>query len=79
MAKQKPTQATHPNENTQKGKILKHLRKGRTLTPMEALELCGTMRLGARVFELREMGWKIETKHKRVNKHTTVAEYKLVD
>ena len=34
--------------------ILDYLKTGATLSPLEAYALCGTIRLGARIFDLRE-------------------------
>lgn len=36
--------------------ILAHLLTGRTLTPMSAFELCGTLALHSRIAELRTRG-----------------------
>lgn len=44
---------------TQNDGILKYLESGRTLTPMDALSLFGSFRLGARIFELRQQGHEI--------------------
>lgn len=41
--------------------ILEHLRAGRTITPLEALERFGCLRLAARVAELRDAGYAIAT------------------
>lgn len=41
--------------------ILKHLKKRNTISPMEALTAYGTMRLAARIFDLRTAGFNIET------------------
>ncbi len=35
-------------------KVLEHLQKFKTLTPLDALKLYGTMRLGAIIFNLRK-------------------------
>lgn len=40
--------------------VLKLLKKYRKLTPLEALRECGTMRLGAIIFNLRK-DYKIDT------------------
>ena len=40
-------------------KILRHLQSGRTLTALQCLDKFGTMRLGARVHELRSEGHAI--------------------
>lgn len=47
--------------NAQEQMILKHLQRGRGLTPLQALEKWGCFRLGARVFELKQQGHKIKT------------------
>lgn len=46
---------------THRAKVLAWLEKGHHLTPMEALNKFGTMRLAARIHELREDGHEIET------------------
>lgn len=60
--------------------IAKHLRMGRKITPLDALNLYGCQRLAARIAELKQMGMKIETHMKTVNTRNgkaTVAEYML--
>ena len=44
---------------SQNEKILKHLEKGRTITPLQAFRLCGTLALHSRVSELRQRGHNI--------------------
>jgi hypothetical protein len=39
--------------------ILAHLEKGNTLTALEALKLFGCMRLSARIYDLKDLGWPI--------------------
>ena len=46
---------------TQRESILAHLKKHGSITPMEALDMYGCFRLGARIKELREMGFNIRT------------------
>lgn len=41
------------NKPSQTKQILEHLKSGRTISPLEALELYGCFRLGARIYELR--------------------------
>jgi hypothetical protein len=56
--------------------ILAHLKNGKSLTSIECLELFGSLRLAARVHDLRELGHniamvKIETTSgKRVGRYT---------
>lgn len=45
----------------QEDAILKYLQAGHSLTPLEALRMFGSMRLGARIFELKAAGHKIES------------------
>lgn len=66
---------------TQTQQILAHLRKHKTITPMEALKRYGVMRLGGRAYELRCMGYDIETKLVTVRTRSgkaRVARYKLI-
>ena len=42
--------------------ILGHLLTGGAITPLEALKMYGCMRLGARIWDLKKMGYKIKTK-----------------
>ncbi len=44
---------------TQNNMILEYLQKGHTLTQAEAISLFGCYRLGARIFEIRELGFDI--------------------
>jgi hypothetical protein len=61
---------------TQNKHILSHLEIGKTITPIEALNLFGSFRLGARIKDLRDMGYAIKTNIKvEGNKH--FAEYSL--
>lgn len=39
---------------SQNAQILKHLESGKSITALEALELFGCMRLGARIYDLRK-------------------------
>ena len=46
----------------QKEQILAYLKKGKVLTAMGALELCGSSQFGTRIHELRARGHEIESK-----------------
>ena len=59
---------------TQRQNILNHLRKRKTITPMEALNLFGSFRLAARIRELRQQGHNIKT-HLVRNKDEAYANY----
>ena len=57
--------------------VLAHLRAGRPLTQAVAARLMGIWRLGARIWELREAGWPVETKMVGTGQKW-YAEYRLV-
>ena len=46
---------------SQNKRVLKHLETGRSLSPLIALERYGIMRLAARIFDLRQLGYRIES------------------
>jgi hypothetical protein len=53
------------------------LKKGKTITPLQSWNLFDCFRLGARIFDLRELGYNIKTTIiKSGKKH--FAEYKLI-
>lgn len=47
-------------DKSQQQKILSYLLKGYRITPLEALSKFGCLRLGARIWNLKHMGHKIE-------------------
>lgn len=49
------------NRVSQSTKILAHLQSGHRLTPIDALNLFGCFRLGARCWDLRKQGYDIKT------------------
>lgn len=59
-----------------KEKILKRLKKGKSINAIQALELFGCIRLAARIKELRNMGYAISSHsvHKNGKRY---AEYTL--
>ena len=64
-------------ERTQNEQILEYLKAGNTLTPLEALREFGSFRLGARIFNLKEKGYNIETKLVS-NGKKKFAQYRLI-
>ena len=62
----------------QKDEILNHLRQERTITSLEALELYGSLRLAARIKDLRDAGHKIHTHRLTLTNEKTIAEYVLI-
>lgn len=61
---------------TQSEMILEYLKKHGSITPLEALEECGSMRLSARIKELRDGGHNIVTVNVQ-NGRTIYARYVL--
>jgi len=62
---------------SQNQQILKHLKSGKTLTPLQALGLFDCMRLAARIEEIRDMGYAIHT-IPVIHGNKRYAQYKLV-
>lgn len=64
---------------TQNDMILRHLRAFGSISPREALELYGCMRLGARIYDLKRQGFDIravrETARNRRGDKVTYARY----
>ena len=58
--------------------ILKALKKGRKLTPLDALTEWGCFRLGARIYDLKERGYNIITKMVTSSNGKRFAQYRLV-
>lgn len=54
--------ADEPRLKDQTRQVLRVLRERGSLTPREALETVGTDRLAARIYELRQAGYKVSTK-----------------
>lgn len=47
----------------QTSEILEHLKKDGTITTLEAIKLYGCTRLSARIYDLRERGYKIHVEN----------------
>ena len=62
---------------SQKSQILAYLKRGRSLTGIQALNLYGCFRLAARIEEIRCMGYRVETDMIAVGKKR-VARYRMV-
>ena len=60
---------------TQKSIVRQHLLDGNSITPLEALNLCGSLRLSAIIFRLREEGLPIEMERLQVSPKKRVARY----
>jgi|11_taG_2_1085331.scaffolds.fasta_scaffold03773_16 hypothetical protein len=62
---------------TQNEQILNHLKNGKSITPLEALQEYGCFRLSARIYNLRLDGYNIITNNITEN-GKTFAEYTLL-
>lgn len=66
------------NPKSKKGRILRHLQGGRTITQWQALSLYGSMRLASTINRLRNEGFKIDM-NMRTGIHGDIyGEYKLI-
>ncbi len=65
------------NRVTQAKRILNYLRQGHSLTPLEALDYFQCFRLGARIWELKQIGHDIVKEMVKLPSGKYVAEYRL--
>ena len=67
---------------SQNDAILSHLRRS-PITPLEAIQKYGCLRLGARIFELRQQGHEIVRElvavNNRFGEECRVAQYRLIE
>lgn len=57
--------------------ILQHLKQGHKITPIDALNLFGCFRLGARLADLKKRGYAIISERVKVASGKIVAQYHL--
>ena len=62
---------------TQCNRILAHLKKGLTITSLEALQMFGCMRLASRISDLRKRGENIVVDRVKTANGKSVAQYKI--
>ena len=62
---------------TQCNRILVHLKKGLTITSLEALQMFGCMRLASRISDLRKRGENIVVEKVKLANGKSVAQYHL--
>ena len=62
---------------TQTQNIIEYMQQGNAITPIEALNKFGCLRLGARIFDIKRLGYDVITHIKDVSDHKHVAEYSL--
>ena len=65
-------------KSTQTQKILENLESGKTISPAEALVWAGCFRLAARIKDLRDAGYDIETDMKADENGRRYARYRLI-
>lgn len=67
------------NENTQSqcANILQHLQSGKSINPLQALNQYGCFRLGARIYDLKQGGYSIDSRIVRTENGKKYAEYSL--
>lgn len=65
------------SEANQTSMLLAYLREHGSITPLEALDEIGTLRLAALVFNLRDRGYEIETEKYKTPSGKYVARYHL--
>lgn len=65
------------NTDSQNAAILFDLIQGWRITPMDALEAYGCLRLSARIYDLRKAGWAITREMVDVGDGKRVAEYRM--
>lgn len=70
--------ANESSSKTQKALILKALQQGDRLTHLDAEKRFNCLRLGARIYDLKQQGHKIEKQMIVVPSGKCVAEYRLV-
>ena len=46
---------------TQTERIFEHMKSGRAISPLEALNRYGCFRLGARIHDIKKLGWFVKT------------------
>lgn len=63
---------------SQTTQIQKHLEKGKSLTPIEALNKFGCFRLAARIADLRNQGLNIKTTIIKLKNNKQIASYSVV-
>lgn len=65
---------------TQTEQILEYLQKGNSITPLEALNLFGCLRLGARIWDIKnKLGIPVNSKMVKLGNGKSVAEYSLAE
>lgn len=61
--------------NTQRAQIANYLMAGNHITPLEALNKFGSLRLSAVIFDLKKQGYKINSQKVKTESGKFVADY----
>ena len=61
--------------NTQRAQIANYLMAGNHITPLEALNKFGSLRLSAVIFDLKKQGYKINSQKVKTESWKFVADY----
>lgn len=64
-------------QEAQNQMIINYLKTGKILTPLEALDMFGCLRLSARIYDLKDMGWPIHCERKPTDNGKIVGHYSL--
>jgi hypothetical protein len=64
-------------KQTQIERVFDWLVAGNTITPLQALDMFGSLRLGSIIHKLRKHGWDIKTEMITIGNHKRVARYSL--
>ena len=62
---------------SQASQIAAYMMQGNKITPLEALDIFGSLRLSAVIFVLRERGYKIQVERVKTNTGKWVAQYSI--
>lgn len=67
----------HATSLSQKQRILQWMLEGNTITPLEALNKFGCLRLGARIADIKEMGYLVQSRFVTTATQKKVKQYYL--
>lgn len=65
------------SSSSQVSRILAHLKDGKTITPLEALNLYGCFRLGARIADIKALGYEVKSEFVTTPSEKKVKRYHL--
>jgi len=63
---------------SQNQEILSYLKTGKTITPLDALNMFGCLRLSGRIFDLKDDGWPIHCQRLKLDNGKMVGHYTLL-